>query len=212
MKNKKNFFWCIASFLWVALIIAPIIYYARQMKFPVIAGGIVLKIIMLILILLPVIFILISKLTGKEKVLVVIFSVCIVLNFISVFIFNFGFTLDTPFFYPVVSYTDSVSDYMILDENVLYIDQSVLSTIFPESVPENATDITYEYYCDTPSNTVKIYAKWTLPKEEYFIEKRRLINDYEVNSIYEYSSLIYNFKVEFNDQEKTVHYIYEQAK
>ncbi len=204
MKNKNKFFWCITSVLWVVLIIAPILYYAQQMKFPVIAGGIVLKIVMLVLILLPVIFILISKLTGKEKVLVVIFSICTVLNFISVFIFTFGFALDAPFFYPVVSYTDSVSDYMILDENVLYIDHDVLSAIFPESVPEKATDITYEYYCDMPSSTVKIYAKWTLPDEEYFLEKRRLIDDY--------GSLIYNLKVEFNDQEKSVYYIYEQVK
>lgn len=89
---RKKIVWLIISLLWIVFLLAPVVYYAKQMKFPVIAPGIPLKIIMAFLLLLPVIFAIIAVLTQKEKLVRIIFIVCTVLNFASIFVFTIGFT------------------------------------------------------------------------------------------------------------------------
>ena len=207
----KKFFGGIYSFLWVALILVPIFYYAQKMKFPVICPGIITKIITVIVLLFPFIFFLIARITKKEKIFSIIFLALFLFNLLFTCIFTFGFAHNTPFFYPIISYTDSIDDYLVIDDDVLYVNTDDLFNVFPEKVPNEATSRNYEYYCDIPSNTVKIFAKWVLPENEYWTEKSRLISNYNENSFFDYGSLIYTLVVEFNDKEKSICYIYEQG-
>lgn len=207
---KKKIVWVIISLLWVIMILTPIVYYASKLKFPVICPGIVSKIITAILILLPVIFIVIAKVSKKENVVLSVFIICTVLNLVSIWVFTFGFTADVSFFYPVVSYTDSKENYLVIDENVLYAEDKVFA-VFPDSIPNEAEDIDYEYYCEMSSNTVQIIARWTLPNEEYQLEKSRMSVGYKETSVYDYSSFAYNLTVEFDDTSNSVIYKCEQG-
>lgn len=206
---KKTIVWLITTFLWVFFLLAPIIYYATKVRFPVIAPGIPSKIILILLLLLPAIFALIAKFTQREKIIRIVFIVCTALNLVSVYVFTFGFTADVPFFYPVISYTDSAQDYLVLDTN-LYAEDDIFA-VFPENIPDEARNINYKYYCELSSNTVQIVAQWSLPNEEYSIEKNRLAIGYDDTLIHDYSSFAYNLVVEFDDQDNAVCYIYEQG-
>jgi len=206
-KKRKINIWIITSFLWVLFLFAPIVYYAKQVRFPVVAPGIVSKIVITVLLLLPIIFAVAAKITKKEKIIRTVFIVCTILNLVSIYVFTFGFKTDVPFFYPIVSYTDSAKDYLVLDTNI-YAEEDV-SSVFPKKIPEEAIEVKYNYYCEKSSNTVQIIAEWILPNEDYIIEKNRLA--VSNNTSYDVSSFAYNLKVEFDDKDNKVCYIYEQG-
>lgn len=205
---RKITIWLIITFLWFVFLLSPIIHYATQVRFPVIAPEKSSKFILILLFLLPAIFAFIAKFTKKEKITRIVFIVCTVLNLASIYVLTLGFTADVPFFYPVISYTDSAQDYLVLDTN-LYTDD--VFSVFPETIPSEAKDVKYKYYCELSSNTVQLFAEWILPNKEYILEKNRLAVGYNDTSMYDYSSFVYNLVVEFDDQNNTVCYMYEQG-
>lgn len=203
---KKITIWLIASFLWIIFLLAPLVYYFSQVNFPII--NVPSMIIIILLLLLPVMFIAIAKITKKEKFFQIILIVCTILNFASICVSTFGFTTNVPYFYPIISYTESEENYLILDTN-LYADD--VFRVFPQRVPNEAENVYYKYYCDISSNTVQIIAEWTLPGDKYDSEKNRFNIGHSSVAVYDCSSFAYNLVVEFKDQENTVRYVYEQG-
>lgn len=208
-KKRKIITWIITSLLWILFLLAPIVYYAKQVHFPVIAPGIVLKIIITVLLLLPIIFAIAAKITKKEKIVRTVFIVCTILNLASIYVFTFGFKTDVPFFYPIISYTDSAENYLIMDTDI-YVYEDIFSSVFPKNIPDKAMDVKYKYYCEKSSNTVQIVAEWILPDEDYVIEKNRLAVGNNT-SVRDLSSFAYKLMVEFDDEHNAVFYVYEQG-
>lgn len=213
---NKKIAWVISSVCWIILITVPLIYYANQMCFPVIAYGKVSKIVLLIAILLPLIFFIVSRLVRQEKAVFFLFCICIVLNLLSTFSLTLFFTADEPLFYPVASYTEEPQNYLIIDENLqLYTDEDdYIFTVFPKAIPEGAENIKYFYYCETASDSLRINAKWSLTVDEFAREKERILDAYlsnENNSTFNFGSEHFDLIVEFDEQNNLVSYSYEQG-
>lgn len=203
--------WIITSFMWVFFLLLPYVFYASKIQHPKLAGGFIVKIILIVMITLPAFIKLIGNRFNKNKLVLKFFIGCIVLRFLSVLAFTFAFTVKDPFFYPIVSYTDSIKDYLVLDDNIVYVSYDELYYVFPEKIPREAQNVIYRYYCDTSSNTMEINAEWGLPEEDYYIEKVR-INGSKYGSVYTYgNSFAYRLAVEFDDEKKSIRYVFEQG-
>lgn len=208
---KKICLWVSLSLIWLALLFIPFFYYSKQLQFPVLVLKHVLIPVLLFFAFIPFIFVIIAKTTCREKKLRIIFSILVSLEFAVVFMATLGFTAESPFFYPLVSYTENAENYLILDVG-FYGDEEIVS-VFPKEIPQTATDISYKYYCDGGSNMAEIFATWKLPKEDYIAEKKRISElaiSVENMLIYRFDSFAYNLIVEFDENEHSVCYTYEQ--
>ena len=213
---KMKLFWIMSSVFWIALIVAPLLYYADMLNFPVVAYRAVHKIVLVVLIFFPLVLFIISKLTKREKTVLIVFGVCIILNLLSFFTLTLFFTADEPFFYPVVSYTKSPDNYLILDKNLELKteEDDYIFTVFPKEIPKDATDIEYVYYCDTAADVLRISAKWCVSNEEYEKEKERMSTQCIYNkygNFFNFSENDFVLYIAFDDESKCVVCKYEQG-
>lgn len=129
-----------------------------------------------------------------------------------------GFSLWKPVLYPLVSETDDVSHYLILDYETEY---EKIYKVLPERVPENAQNIQYEYHYAPTELDYTVDARWTLPGNDFEKEKERVSAnaqeriDEDNKTVctffwcgqYDRSpGALYNIEIEFDNETGTVSY------
>ena len=72
---------------------------------------------------------------------------------------------NVPPLYPVMSETKNTEDYLVLDSGIEWFYDSIVQVI-PETIPENATNVVYNYNYEASPNAW-MYAYWELPEDEY---------------------------------------------
>ena len=165
-------------------------------------------------IIIPCLFLCVKK---RKVVLDIIFVILFALSVIYVYCSTLGFKAREPVFYPLISQTNKVSNYLEIDNGVVdEEDEKMLRDVFPKSIPEEATEITYDYFYGAGDFSISILAKWKLPYEIY----NKYRNDYKSTElkktenayIYtEYSNTTTCFcSVIFYDDIQTVEYKFQQ--
>ncbi len=129
-----------------------------------------------------------------------------------------GFSQWEPVLYPLVSETDDVSHYLILDYETEY---EKIYEVLPEKVPENAQNIQYKYYYSSIDLDYTVDAQWSLAENDFEEEKERIIgNAHECindgnKTVYRFfwsgqydrsPGALYNIEIEFDDETGTVRY------
>lgn len=151
--------------IWIIIWTLPIAYYTFSLRFPKITGGFVAYLILFVPISIPCLFLCIKK---RKVALDIIFVILFVLSVIYVYCSTLGFEAREPVFYPLVSQTNEVSNYLEIDNGVVDEEnEKMLREVFPKSIPEEATEITYDYFYGAGDFSISILAKWKLPYEIY---------------------------------------------
>lgn len=129
-----------------------------------------------------------------------------------------GFSQWEPGLYPLVSETDDVSHYLILDYETEY---EKIYKVLPERVPENAQNIRYEYHYAPIELDYTVDAQWRLPENDFEEEKERVsakahnCTDNGNKTVYSFfwsgqydrsPGALYNIEIEFDDGTRTVSY------
>ncbi len=128
-----------------------------------------------------------------------------------------GFEAKEPVFYPLISQTNKVENYLIIDNGVINEEnEKMLRDIFPKSIPNEASEITYDYFYGAGDFSMSISAKWKLPYEIYNKNRKnyKLTELKEMKNSYiytEYSSITSCFcSVIFYDDDQAIEYKFQQ--
>lgn len=76
-------------------------------------------------------------------------------------------------FYPMVSYTDHVDNYLNVEKDIQEQHGENFKRFFPEEIPENATDVRYEYRRRIDELEFSIVLEYTLPEADFFRVKQQ---------------------------------------
>ena len=199
---------------WMGLIVTPIVLVSKSFVLPAISFSVP---VIVLLYLFPVIIFFVAKFTKKEKTfscfLLLCNVICLVYISLSVFLVDY----DMKWLYPLGSKTTSTENYLTIDKEDLYaVEEDKLFSVFPEEIPDNASDVRYEYSYYTD---MYILAQWVLPKEDFNTEKRRVAEMFTYGATPEIDQEKYLFEntgankfyVEFDEQTYSVKYEFYQV-
>lgn len=210
----KRYFKYFIFIIWITVWVLPIAYYVLSLRFPKITGGIIGYLVLFVPIIFPCLFLCVKK---RNVVLNIIFVILFSLSVIYVYCSTLGFEAREPVFYPLISQTNKVSNYLEIDNGVLDEEnEKMLRDVFPKSIPEEATEITYDYFYGAGDFSISILAKWKMPYEIY----NKYRNDYKstelkkIENAYiytKYSNTTSCFcSVTFYDDNQTIEYKFQQ--
>ncbi|MGN1349246.1 MAG: hypothetical protein ACI4VI_09910 [Acutalibacteraceae bacterium] len=211
MRKKVLFFFCFLFSLFLNLFY--FFYYRSNCKFPVFNPDIFTYICLLITII-PTVFFFVMCFTNRSvsKVISIVLILIIVVNavdFTEILRLRYKISL----IYDFYSETTDSSNYLIIDDYSFVKDEALekLKKIFPEKIPDSASEIQYNYYADSSSEEMQIETKWTLPEEDYQTAKANAkgypcsINEIDYFSC---TSEEYYIVSAFDDAKHTVEYIF----
>lgn len=207
----------LVSTLWLMLsVILPIII-VLNLKFPVIDNERYGYIFIPVSIAFPLFFLVYSIVSFKTKKNNKIVDSFIIVGLIAAVVYTFictlGFTKVCTAVYPLVSSTQDIDDYLIIEDDLVESDYKYICTLFPKTIPDGATNIDY-YYCDWFFG-YRLDASWNLPYEEYLLDKENTLAMYKgVSTIedektiieYSFDTDVYIAKKEFIDSECLIKY------
>ena len=221
-KNRKIITWITVCSVWNLAVITVHIIMRSQLKFPTLNFeffGWLIPVFMTI----PFhgLFFGILSVYRKRfmKVFATVYNTVGILCYVSfVAVVTLGFSQWEPGLYPLVSETDNISHYLILDYETWY---EKIYKVLPERIPENAQNIQYEYHYAPIELDYTVDAQWRLPENDFEEEKERISADAqecieEDNKTvctffwcgqYDRSpGALYNIEIEFDDGTGTVSY------
>ena len=154
--------------------------YSFMMVLPFIAG------------LLIVLFL--KKMSRKTRVIMyTVFGVSLALSVV--------FTVFMGIMTPCASRTEDPANYLKSDIN----SNTVFRGLFPEEIPKEAENIKYYYnFTEDPDRINEVFVQFTLPKEQYEAEKKRLAEKFHSNS----SEQIANYVLIYLSSEDKTDYDY----
>ena len=214
MKRKTGVWFSIA---WLILVTLPVIIVAANLKFPAFDHqryGQILIPIFLILPLLSLVYNLVAYRAEKTyKVVDILLISIFVIEMICTAVCTFGFKYYYNDLYPLVSATTDPSNYLVIENRFEETDIEYVKTVFPEKIPEEATNVKYNYRC-AALGIYDIEAQWKLPYEKYMAERDKYIprssKSENSDSIYEYDfefdNDIFVAKISFDDSQCIVRY------
>lgn len=118
-----------------------------------------------------ILFVLLRRIGKKTKA--ALFSLLVFCVLLS-FVFTAAFSVSPP----CGSFTDDEKNYLCFEQtSPAYALSS--SSLFLKNIPENAenTDYVYQFY-NYPDTRYDIFVSWSLPRDEYEKEKKRLLESY----------------------------------
>ena len=148
--------------------------------------GIKIYIILFVLILLPIFFSILGLYIVSSKNYIEKFhklknviSISILVITILISTFSNLILLSIP---PIESYTNSTENYLVIHSNIY---KEKYKEFFPETIPEDATNIKYTYrkYESLFQESIKFSASWSLPKESYEYYKQLVEDKFELTLI-----------------------------
>ena len=80
-------------------------------------------------------------------------------------------------FYPLVSYTDNVADYLNVEKDIQQRHGEYFKRFFPEEIPGNATDVRYEYLRRIDELEFRVALEYTLPEPDFSRVKQQAESD-----------------------------------
>lgn len=166
--------------------------------------GIKTYIILFVSILLPIIFsilglfIISSKNYIKKYKLKNVISISILVITILMSTASNLILLSIP---PIESYTNSSENYLVIHSNIY---EEKYKEFFPETIPEDATNIKYTYrkYESLFQESIKFSASWSLPEESYEYYKQFVEDKFEL-------TLLGNNKYQINTEDIFLTLIFE---
>lgn len=214
MNNRTR---TILSVLWLLLVTIPIIVTVCNLRFPAFDYRRFGQIIIPLFLILPLVSVIYSVAVYKsEKAHKIIDSLLVlglVFEMICTTICTFGFRNYNNDLYPLVSTTEELENYLVIEKRFEESDRKYILQVFPEKIPEDATETSYYYRC-TAFGIYDIKGRWKLPYEKYIFERNRIISNellYDKSSdVYEYNYSfdidIYTATVIFNDSDCSISY------
>lgn len=163
-KKTKITIWVIICLLWESVVVGLHIFICSRFKFPTFNPELFAWLIPAFM-TVPVVALIfgIASIDKNKKIrtLAKIFAV------IGILIYGAYFYLvgNVPPLYPVMSETKNTEDYLVLDSGIEWFYDSIVEVI-PETIPENATNVVYNYSYEASPNAW-MYAYWELPEDEY---------------------------------------------
>ncbi len=223
MNNKRKVItWIIICSLWNFAVITVHIIMRSQLEFPTLDFdfyGWLIPVFMTV----PFHGLIFGILSVYRKRLIKAFAIFYtaagIIFYISFVAFvTLGFTQFEPGLYPLVSETDDISHYLILDNET---DYEKVYMVLPEAVPFNAQNIKYKYCYEPVELDYTVDVQWSLSENDFEQEKER-VSEYAQECINNDSKTVctffwsgqydkapgalYNAEVEFDDETRTVSY------
>lgn len=177
-KRRKITLWIIVCLLWETLVVGVHIFMRSQLKFPALNLE-VLGWLVPIFMAVPLVALVFGVASVHRKRLMK--TIAVIFTFLGVLIYvayvglvTFGFTDWKPGLYPLMSKTQNVENYLVLDGR---FDKNYdeITKIMPKSVPKNAKNVSYNYEYD-PTSRASVSAAWELPENEYITFKNESLN------------------------------------
>lgn len=160
----------------------------------------------------------------RKKILKWLASIYIVFGilFYSAFltITTLAFTTWYPHLYPMISETNSISDYLIIDDTDAAYERIV--KIMPQQIPTNAQNVTYNYRYVPLELDYSVNAQWNIPEADYEAEKQRVKDISDSNAVKNEMTICtiswsmgvndtnppcdYSINVEFYDETNVINY------
>ena len=163
-KKRKITAWVIVCLLWESVVVGLHIFICSRFKFPTLNPEFFAWIIPVFMAVpfLTLVFGIVSIDKNKLiRVLAKIFAVIAILIYGVYFYFVGSF----PPLYPIMSDTKNSEDYLVFDSDIAWLYGDIIEVI-PESIPENATNVVYNYRFE-PALDAWMYVYWELPEDEY---------------------------------------------
>lgn len=170
MKKKKQITtWLIVCLLWETLVVGVHILMRSQLKFPTLnfeLFGWLVPMFMAVpfwALLFGIVSVYRKRLMKIVAVVFTVFGVLIYIGYIG--LVTGGFQDLKPGIYPLMSDTNEVKNYLVLDGDFL-VNRDKITEIMPENIPDKATDIVYSYRYE-PAMYGCVNISYTLPEAEY---------------------------------------------
>lgn len=168
-KKRKITAWVIVCLLWEALVVGVHIFMRSQLKFPALnfeLFGWLVPVFMAV----PFIALFLGVLSIDRKKLMRVLAKTFAIIGILVYLFYMevvtgGFEVLKPGIYPLMSETNDIEDYLVLDGDFL-VNRDKIIEIMPDTLPAKATNIVYNYKYE-PAMYGCVNILYTLPKAEY---------------------------------------------
>ena len=163
-KKRKITAWVIVCLLWESVVVGLHIFICSRFKFPTLNPEFFAWIIPVFMVVpfLTLVFGIAS--IDKNKLIRVLAKIFAI---IGILIYGAYFYLvgNVPPLYPVMSETKNTEDYLVFDSDIAWLYGDIVEVI-PESIPENATNVVYNYRFE-PALDAWMYVYWELPEDEY---------------------------------------------
>lgn len=153
------------------------------------------------------------------KVFATVYITVGILCYVSfVAVVTLGFSSWEPTLYPLISETDNISHYLMLDNETEY---EIIYKMFPREILESAENIQYKYRYEPIELDYEVNAQWFLSQTDYDAEKMRVkqnadeCEEEDGKTVctffwcgqYDRSpGALYNIEIEFDDGMRTVNY------
>lgn len=177
-KRRKITVWIIVCLLWETLIVGVHIFMRSQLKFPTLnfeVFGWLIPVFMAVPFVALFFGIVSVHRKRLMKTIAVIFTVLGMLIYVVyVGLVTGGLTYWKPGMYPIISKTQKVENYLVLDSR---FDKNYdeITKIMPKTVPETAKNVSYYYEYD-PTSRALLSISWELPENEYITFKDESLN------------------------------------
>ncbi len=221
-KKRKIIAWIIICSLWNFAVITIHIIMRSQLKFPTLNFeffGWLIPVFMTV----PfhgMFFGIISVYRKRfMKIFAIAYTTVGIICYISfVAAVTLGFSQWEPALYPLISETDNISFYLVLDNETEY---EAIFKMFPSDIPASANNIQYKYRYEPIELDYEVNAQWLLSQTDYDSEKMRVKQNADEceqvsgKTLYklwwqgeaEHSpGVYYNAEVEFDSETKEVKY------
>ena len=171
-KKTKITVWVIICLLWESVVVGLHIFICSRFKFPTFNPELFAWIIPMFM-AMPVVALLFGIVSIDKNRLIRASAKIFAVIGILIYGVYFYFVGSFPPLYPIMSDTKNAEDYLIFDSDLAWLYSDIVEVI-PESIPENATNVVYNYRFE-PALDAWMYAYWELPEDEYESFKNEIL-------------------------------------
>ncbi|MBO5936548.1 MAG: hypothetical protein J6Q79_02920 [Clostridia bacterium] len=162
-KKRKITAWVIGCLFWEFIVVGLYIYMCSQLKFPKLNID-SLGWLVPVFIVIPLLALLFGVLSVRgKKELMEAFS--IIFAVLSALLYCAHIFLSIFLLSPIMSDTKNKDNYLVFDSDFVWVCNDIVEVI-PEDIPENATNVVYNYRYE-PLSHGWMYVYWELPEDEY---------------------------------------------
>ncbi len=163
-KKRKITAWVIICLLWESVVVGLHVFICSRFKFPTLNPEISSWLIPVFMVA-PFVTLFFGIVSIDKKKLIRVLSKIFAVSCILIYVAYFYFVGSFPPLYPIMSDTKNAEDYLIFDSDLAWL-YSYIVEVIPESIPENATNVVYNYRFE-PALDAWMYVYWKLPEDEY---------------------------------------------
>ncbi len=219
-KKYKITAWVVVCMVWELVVIGIHIFMSSQLKFPTLNPelfGWLIPVFMAVPFI--VLFLGLVSIDRKKpvKILAIVFAILSIVIYVDyIFLTTGGFRVWEPGLYPLMSETEDIKDYLVFDDDFAENYDEIVD-IIPETVPDDATYVVYNYYFEPGFNGF-LYVYWELPKDDYAVFKKEILKkDGIIENIEDGVKVSLNWNQKeifgvvgaellFNDESNCIHY------